>query len=228
MALQDSNHIRFNSQPTRFQLETVSEFTITEAEKRGQNLATKVDFQNVQHILDHLGESVEEFEQRRQSMIGELQTVAVEVAVAVASKLVFHELKDAESIALPLVKQLVENLDQRFQCKVWLNPDDLVIIENSQQMNREISTAASDGATDSTGKTQSQTDNILFLGDPKLARGDCKIDNGSESLISSIQSKLSEIRHQLIESLQDAEIERRRSENANRGIRRFPNRRAVG
>ena len=145
MAFQDSNHIRFNSQPTRFQLETVSEFTITEAEKRGQNLATKVDFQNVQHILDHLGESVEEFEQRRQSMIGELQTVAVEVAVAVASKLVFHELKDAESIALPLVKPLVENLDQRFQCKVWLNPDDLVIIENSQQMNREISTAASDG-----------------------------------------------------------------------------------
>lgn len=228
MTFQDSNHIRFDSQPTRFQLETVNEFTITESEKSGQILATKVDFQAVQHILDHLGESVEEFEQRRQSMIGELQTVAVEIAVAVASKLVFQELKDAESIALPLVKQLVENLDQRFQCKVWLNPDDLVIIENSQQMDLDSSNAATDGSTDSIGKTQWKTDNIQFLGDPKLARGDCKIDNGSESLISSIQSKLSEIRHQLIESLQDAEIERRRSENANRGIRRFPNRRAVG
>ncbi len=228
MVLQNSNHVRFNSQPTRFHLEAVSQFTVTETELKEQDLATKLDFQSVQHVLDHLGESVEEFEQRRQSMIGELQTVAVEIAVAVASKLVFHELKDAESIALPLVKQLVENLDQRFQCKVWLNPDDLTIIEDSQQIDRESGAASIDGSTDSVGNGHSKTDNIIFIGDPKLARGDCKIDNGSDSLISSIQSKLSEIRHQLIESLQDAEVERRRSENANRGIRRFPNRRAVG
>lgn len=217
--LQNSNHVHFPTPPTRFHLETVTQFTVTESEIREQNQATKAELLGVQNVLEHLGESVEEFENRRQSMIGELQTVAVEIAVAVASKLVFHELENAESVALPLVQQLVENLDQRFQCKVWLNPDDLTVVEDSQRIDRE---------QDVNGNESQDVKPIVFIADPKLARGDCRIDNGSETLISSIQSKLSEIRHHLIESLQDAEIERRRSENANRGIRRFPNRRAVG
>lgn len=219
MVLQNSNRVQFSSPPTRFRLEPVSQFTVTETEIREQNQATKAELLGVQNVLEHLGESVEEFESRRQSMIGELQTVAVEIAVAVASKLVFHELENAESVALPLVQQLVENLDQRFQCKVWLNPDDLTVVEDSQRIDRDQDTDANDSQNEKP---------IVFIADPKLARGDCRIDNGSETLISSIQSKLSEIRHHLIESLQDAEIERRRSENANRGIRRFPNRRAVG
>lgn len=220
MVLQKSNRVQFSSQPARFHLESVSQFTVTETEIREQNQATKAELLGVQNVLEHLGESVEEFESRRQSMIGELQTVAVEIAVAVASKLVFRELENAESVALPLVQQLVENLDQRFQCKVWLNPDDLTIVEDSKRIDCE-----QDSSNASTAQNEQP---IVFIADPKLARGDCRIDNGSETLISSIQSKLSEIRHHLIESLQDAEIERRRSENANRGIRRFPNRRAVG
>ncbi len=213
MGIASARYVRFARSPRQVSVNSVEKFTPQseyDATIAGQVTSQHI-FEDIQSIVGQINESVQEYEDRRQSMINELQAVSIEMAVAVAAKMVFKEINEGASIAEPMVRQLIESLDNRMECKVWLNPDDMDLI-------KEL--ILKDAGT--------EIDHIEFLIDPTLGRGDCRINNGTTEYVSSVHLKLAEIRQHLMESLQDAEAERRRSENSHRGIRRFPDRRATG
>lgn len=210
MAIQRSAKVVFHKSPVRFTVNRVDAFTVSEAERIAQDRATPEQILEVRNLFGEIHQVVGEFEQRRQQMIGELQSVAVEIGVAVAAKLTFQEVASNKEFIVPMVRQLIGNLDQQLNYVVWVNPADYAVIQKAILAEEEPPT------------------HFRFQIDNGLAKGDCRVDDGNQSFVSSLQTKIAEIRQKLIESLHDAEIERRNPDNDNRGIRRFPDRRATG
>lgn len=210
MTLQNHPFVTFPRSPLRIRFESVAAFTPKESEPNA-NRMTKQQVENLKQIMEQVHFQIEEYESRRQQMLGEIQTVAVELAITVAAKLVFGERETMRDSAEFMTRQLLTNLDQTLQCQVWLHPDDLAAVQELVLSDPQV-----------------QTENVRLNADPRLSPGDCRIQTGEIELVSSMQTKLIELRQHLMESLSDVETERRRNENQHRGVRRFPERRATG
>jgi flagellar assembly protein FliH len=164
----------------------------------------------IQRVLAHLTELAGELQAQQRQRLEEMQQVAVELAVAVASRLV-HERIEAGAYAVDaLVRQAVEQLQATGPISIYLNPQDLELLEKRL---RARSGPVLDAAK------------VRLLADAALARGDCRADAGESSVEFQIQQQLAEIRRHLLEVLPDATLERRRPLPADRPLRRFPDRR---
>ena len=210
MAIQNRPVIRFARSPSRVGYELVNAFIPPEQEPNAQQV-TRQQVEGLQEIFEQVHDQIEEFEQRRQQMIQELQMVAVELAVSVAAKLTHRDEESSRESAQAMTRQLVENLDQPVECEVWFHPDDLAAVQELVQEDPKFNTGS-----------------LRLQADPSLQIGDCRIRTGANEFVSSVQTKLIELRQNLLENLQHAEDERRQNESLHQGIKRFPDRRATG
>ena len=155
-------------------------------------------------------ERLNEIEDRRRQALDELQQLAVELAVSIASRLV-HDTIDSDAFAVDtMVGQMLARFENGEPTEIRLHPADL------QSLKRRVE-----------GKPPPWADHSSYrlVADAKLKRGDCRIESGDFGMLSGVDLQLSEIRHHLLESLDDAQIERRRTEAGDKGLRRFPDRR---
>jgi flagellar biosynthesis/type III secretory pathway protein FliH len=177
----------------------------------GHELASPVPHGPSPAVLLHsLGTAIEELEQRRQRSLGELQQVAVELAVAAASHLVFESIqRDAYNVE-NLVQQAVERMGLSGPITAYFHPADLDLLRQRLA-----------------GQPLPWNDKQLTLQpDSGVARGGCRAETpDGRMLVSDITSRLSEIRRHWMEELDDAQIERRRAPGTGESLRRFPDRR---
>ena len=68
---------------------------------------------------------------------------------------------------------------------------------------------------------------IRLQADPAMQCGDCRAESGDVSIAYHLKDQLAEIRDHLLQGLEGAEIERRRTPPADKVLRRFPDRRAT-
>ncbi len=161
-------------------------------------------------LLNNIASAVAEVEQRRQQSLEELQQVAIELSIAVASQLVFEALDRDQLGVENLVKNAISSLGLDQSCVIFLNPVDLDLLKKRL------------------AKTPSEwnTTKIQLMADPGLARGGCRAESpDGRMVISEITSRLSEIRRHWMEELDDSQIERRRAAGEGPALRRFPDRR---
>ena len=201
--------IRFARSPKRLRIQTEQEHQ--QLLRMEENQVKVQEVQQLQQMVSAVQASVDDYEARRQSMIQELKSVTVELAVAVAAKLLMREVNESEQFVEALVSEQLQSINQGLEINVALSSGDFQALEKLRTESNTI-----------------ETGDLKFHIDPTLKPGDCRIENGSQQFVSSLQTKLSEIRQHLLENLNDAETERRRAEIQNRGIRRFPDRRATG
>jgi flagellar biosynthesis/type III secretory pathway protein FliH len=159
-----------------------------------------------QTILDRL----EELEQRRRASLEEMQQLAVEIATAMASRIVHDKVEAGELPFGQLIHSAVERFDRNMPLSVYLNPVDL----KQWQETLEKQTIPALAPTV-----------IRLIGDRQLPRGGCRTDNGSFSLLFDWEAQLDEIREHLKRSLHEAEIERRQDSATDLKLGRFPDRR---
>ena len=79
----------------------------------------------IEQVLAAINEAVMEMEQRRRTSIGELQEVAVELAVAVASKVIHETIQTNDFPIEKTVEQLIERCNPRSTISVRLHPQDM-------------------------------------------------------------------------------------------------------
>ena len=163
--------------------------------------------QNLAQAIQSLNARVVELESRRQNSIDEFRMLAAELGVAIGSKLAMREIEEGEAIAASLLNQWLADVDPSQVCTLRLNPKD------HQQVTSMI-----DQDLD-----QSR---LVLIEDATLSRGDFLIETDEHQFASLIAVKLAEIRHLVLKELSHATVERRRAENSNSGIRRFPDRRS--
>lgn len=163
----------------------------------------------VHRVIEGLVEAVRALEDRKQQLLGEMQEVAVELAIAVASRLIHEKIEKGQFPVEKLVSSAVEYVGTKRPVKIRLNPQDI-----------ELLTARLGQAS-----LGSERDPLELTGDAALPRGSCLVETDELSIVSQIEPQLIELRRHLLGNLENAEIERRKPQPGDRNLRRFPDRR---
>jgi hypothetical protein len=152
----------------------------------------------------------DQLQQRRKQSLGELQQAAVELAIAVASRMVHERIAADDFPVEKLVGELLNRCGESGPVDIHLHPTDLELLERRVQ-----------------GRTPPWTghESYTLIADASLERGDCRVAAGEFGILAKLELQLSELRQHLLESLDDAQVERRRTQTGNRAFRRFPERR---
>ena len=164
----------------------------------------------MEQVLESITEAVNELEQRRQLSLAELQQAAVELAMAVASRLLFEKVRSDDFAVEELVGHVVDALKAQTPVTVRLHPDDLA------RLMRRLE-----------GRPTPWPDpsGLRLVADASVAPGDCWAESDTHGILSRMELQLSEIRRHVMESLDDAQTQRRQALPSDQDLRRFPDRR---
>ena len=133
--------------------------------------------QELRHVTKQL-------EKQLDGMILEFQEATIEIATAIASKLVFEEVVQNRFPIANLVHEVVSRLDSHSNTIVRLHPDDLALIADLPPIEHE-----------------SQDHTVRYVADSTLARGDCKAKSGDISVIYELRRQADDIRRQLLSTV---------------------------
>ena len=138
----------------------------------------------------------------------ELQDLAVEIGMAVASRIVHEAIEAGQFNVHGLVQQAIDVCVVHTSGRVWLHPADVAVLH--QRLTAEPATGWA---------------GIEILDDPSLARGGCRVESPDHAVRYEVSAHLAEMRRHLLEGLDDAEIERRETSGHSQRLRRHPDRR---
>ncbi len=149
----------------------------------GQELA--VDRGLIQSALANLTRGVEQLRAEQARRLDQVQRVAIELAMTVATRLLHREVTAGEFPMEAKVRDMVALLEGEAPVSVRLNPADLELLE--ARLGGEPLLA---GAADP-----------RLIADPTLARGDCQVDGKEAMLLSNVERELQQIRDELLGGL---------------------------
>lgn len=165
--------------------------------------------QAVEAVLANLERLGNDLRAQQGQRLKDMQQVAVELALAVASHLVQKQLVQNEFPIEHLVARVAERLEPQQPATLFLNPDDLNLLEaRGGEAGHDFLKANPD---------------LRLLADASLARGDCRAETGDLTIVSRLEEQLNDLRAGLLETLPEAQVERRAQRATT--IRRFPDRR---
>lgn len=147
----------------------------------------------IERTLASLLEAARTLEGQHRQRLTEMQRVAVELAVAIASRLIHAKIEAGEFNIQALVQKAVEQLDPRQPVTMRLNPQDLALLQarmGGQPLLHE-------------------SVEVRLVPDPALGRGDCRAEAGDVSVLSQLPAQLEEVRKHLLRSVGHAEPESR-------------------
>ncbi|HID22098.1 MAG TPA: hypothetical protein EYP14_06820 [Planctomycetaceae bacterium] len=151
-----------------------------------------------------------ELEARRQRSMLELQQAAVELAVHIAEVVTHTDISRGEYAVEELVRKATEKLGLDGPVRIYLNPDDLALL------NRRLN---------SQPDWLSERVRIELISSGEVKRGDCVAESGEALVVAELDLRLEEIRRDLLDGLEHAQVERRRAASSDRAFGRFPDRR---
>jgi flagellar biosynthesis/type III secretory pathway protein FliH len=181
-----------------------------EAERLREEQAAREERESLERVLGQLVDVAHELRAAQRDRLAEMQRVAVELAVAVASHVLYERLEAGDFPVEELVRAAVKRLEPRQAVTVRLNPEDLALLERrtSEEPLFALDTAE-----------------LTLVADPALGRGDCRAETGDVAVLADLDEHVAEIRRDLLQALPEAEVERRKS--GDHTLRRFPDRRAT-
>src|SRR5262249_18548239 len=132
----------------------------------------KEDRETVQRVVTKLTEAARTLQVQQEQQLEEMQRVAVELAVAISSR-VPHERIEAGDLAVEaLVRQVVQRLDPKQPVTVYLHPEDLSLLEKR--------------LTDGQPLIPESTE-LRLSADATLSRGDCRAEAGDLSVLAHLE-----------------------------------------
>jgi flagellar assembly protein FliH len=188
--------------------ETVPEAPPTNTSSTDPGLPQMAALQSLTDALQDCSLQLEEATEIRVQNLRELQDLAVEIGIAVASRIV-HEAIDANQFNVhALVQQAITACAVHNSGRVWLHPADVAVLRERLAAEPAIGWAG-----------------VEILEDHSLARGGCRVESPDQTVRYEVSAHLAEMRRHLLEGLDDAEIERRQTSGEGQRLRRHPDRR---
>ena len=163
-----------------------------------------------QQILNAIAESIHGVEQRREQALLEMQHVSLELAVAAASHLV-HEAIESDQFGIEeLIRSTIRQVDGGVPLTVTLNPEDQALL------TRRLSDL----------ENKQDLEALTIHVDANLPRGSCEVTTSEgNSWRAEMSTRLEQIRKHWLEELDESQVERRQTQDADSSLRRFPDRR---
>lgn len=171
--------------------------------------APSLDNEMVDALFDRLFEWLGQLEKSRRESTVEMHQMVVELALVIGSKLLFRDISGESELVRDLAQEMLARYETSEPIRIWLDPDDLAALGPPESRP---------GAPE----------HVTWIASPGLGRGNVRMDLQRYSLFYDGVQHLTEIRQGLLELLNDAEIERRKTGGPGSLLRRFPERRASG
>ncbi|HEY1188707.1 MAG TPA: FliH/SctL family protein, partial [Gemmata sp.] len=120
--------------------------------------------------------------------LGELQQVAVAMAVTIATRLLHEQIESGTFAIENKVRDMIAQLGGDAAVTVRLNPADLALL-TTRLGGQPLSDDYSDPR---------------FVADPSLGRGDCQVEGRESMLLSDVTRELEDIRDDLLRRVKNA------------------------
>lgn len=146
--------------------------------------------QAIEQTLVQLRQAVAQLGSRYEGMAAEMRQAAVELAIAVAGRLVFDKLQAGEFPIEEMVRQALGRLPAAPAVTVYLHPHDLELLRRR--------------LADSLLSPLRQTEPRLEA-DPSLRRGSCRAEADEIHVLADLATHLVELRQQLLWSASHAQ-----------------------
>ena len=155
-------------------------------------------------LLETIANVLQEMDRRRENNLREMQEACLELAVAIAARLVWTEIDGDRLAVAQLVEAAIERMRGQGAVSIFLNPLDVAVWEHQ---------------TSTSGCTIAE--NTRIVGDPQVPRGDCRAVCDEFSLIRDIELELREMHEQLLQGIEDVAVERRKDVRPNQNLNGF-------
>ncbi len=163
----------------------------------------------LRELLGHLEATISDLQQQQRNSLQEMQQAAVELAIGAASWLVSAAIDRNHFAVDELISQAVRALGPEEQIRIHLHPAD-----------RKLLTTLLEN-----GKAADFGNGVRIIENAELKRGTCRAESPALTIVSDWETRLDDIRTTWMESLNEAQVERRADDPDGRGFRRFPDRR---
>lgn len=180
-----------NEKPSRQAAEQAAHAERLELERRNLQAAAEQElrllqeqrilFQNAAQELSRVSKTVQ---LQVGNLIREIQESTIELAHAIAAKLVFEEIEEGRFPIANLVHEVVSRLESNEAPVVRLHPSDLAMIQDMSSI----------------GGPEGQK-SMQFIADATLARGDCKAKAGEIMVAYELRRQVDEIRRELLSTV---------------------------
>ena len=155
--------------------EDLKESAYTEGFMKGEEAGTESERKRLQNIFDTFDKAISELWELKEGLCLNIERGAVELALAIAKKVVSHEVSVNEETLLGVLKGALEKVIDQEKIKIRINKLDLQFINES---GYQIS-----GLTDN-------FKDVIIEGDDTISRGGCVIETGFGSIDARIESQL--------------------------------------
>jgi len=162
-----------------------------------------------EQMLAGLQLAIDDLQQQQRQSLTELQQVAIELATTAASWLTFAAIDRNQFAIDRLISRAIDELDSKSPVRIRVHPEDHRLLVSLQR----------------SGSATVGLSGVTIVDDAALSRGSCVAENDSISMVSDLESRLAGVRQEWLESLDDAQTERRTTDASGREIGRVPDRR---
>ena len=156
-------------------LEDLKESAYTEGFMKGEETGAESERNRLRNIFDTFEEAISELRELKEDLCFNLEKGAVELALAIAKKVVYHEVSVNKETLLGVLKGALEKVIDQEKIKIRINKLDLQFINES---GYQIS-----------GLTENPKD-VVIEGDDTISTGGCVIETGFGSIDARIDSQL--------------------------------------
>ena len=155
--------------------------------------------QQIAKILESIHRSLQEIERKQIDAHSQLESAAVELSVLIAERVALQAIRAEDADVKKLVHQTLARVSNPNRVTVYLSPEDLRLLDEHTK------------APDAGHGGDPQNDNFTIsdlnvLVDGTLSRGDCYVDSDDLGILTTFESRLTDLRQWLLEGL-DVEIE---------------------
>lgn len=133
-------------------------------------------------LLEGLGQTLREWQQARRRLRREAERDVVQLAIAIAQRILHRELNVDPEALLGIVKAALERLEGREVDRIRVHPADAGLVGSYLE--------------------QAGLRQVRLITDPQLARGSLLLETAQGTLDASIETQLEEIRYGLLDRLE--------------------------
>jgi flagellar biosynthesis/type III secretory pathway protein FliH len=155
--------------------------------------------QFIEQTLAQVQLSIELLAVRYDTMVAEMRQAAVELAIAVAGRVVFDKLQAGEFPIEEMVRQAVARLPEAPEVRIYLHPEDLILLRR-----RLIAEADPHSVAEQLLPYGRGAKGIHVEADASLRRGSCRAEAGEIHVLADLAGQLAELRQQLLWSASHA------------------------
>ncbi len=158
----------------------------TEGFVKGEKAGAASERQKLQVVFETVEKAAEELGKRRKELYLDAERAAVELALAIAARVVSHEVSANQETIVGVLKRALEKVIDQEKIKIRINTLDLQLVNESGF---------------GVSNVNDQVREVIMEGDNTISRGGCIIETGFGSIDARIESQL-----QAVEDLLKAEM----------------------